>query len=229
MTANLGIEPVPASSSQKHVFVNDGFRTLDALAQLAAIDKDATAPPGSPTNGDTYLVGVGATGLWGTQDNNVAYYDDGWYFFTPKVGWLAMVTDESLLYRYTGTGWAQITGEVDGAYTRNETLVETLTGLAGPSVTASIQFPTRSIILAASVRVVGAITGAASYDCGIAGEANKFGGTLGIALGSTNVGVVGPQGIYSDTDVILTANGSDFTGGEVKLSLHYIAVGEASA
>jgi len=33
--------------------------------------------------------------------------------------------------------------------------------------------------------------------------------------------VVGPQAFYSDTPVRLTANGGSFTGGAVKVVLHY--------
>ncbi|MBO9422911.1 hypothetical protein J7481_25625 [Labrenzia sp. R4_2] len=73
-----------------------------------------------------------------------------------------------------------------------------------------------------STRTTTAITGAASYDCGISGETSKFGGSLGIAEGSTNAGVIGPQAFYSDTNVRLTADGGSFTAGAVKVALHYL-------
>ncbi|MEP4767866.1 MAG: phage protease [Roseibium sp.] len=73
-----------------------------------------------------------------------------------------------------------------------------------------------------STRTSTAITGAASYDCGIAGETSKFGGSLGIAEGSSNAGVIGPQAFYSDTAVRLSANGGSFTAGAVKVVLHYM-------
>ncbi|MEP2758839.1 MAG: phage protease, partial [Hyphomicrobiales bacterium] len=73
-----------------------------------------------------------------------------------------------------------------------------------------------------STRTSTAITGAASYDCGIAGETSKFGGSLGISEGSTNAGVIGPQAFYSDTAVRLTANGGSFTAGAVKVLLHFM-------
>ncbi|WP_153768174.1 hypothetical protein [Labrenzia sp. CE80] len=42
-----------------------------------------------------------------------------------------------------------------------------------------------------------------------------------LAERSTNAGVTRPQAFYSDTPVRLTANGGSFTGGTVKVVLHY--------
>ncbi|WBC28297.1 Rnase [Desulfofustis phage LS06-2018-MD02] len=103
-----------------------------------------------------------------------------------------------------------------------KTVTEELAGLSGASVTTTVYFPNQCIVLGASVRVTAAIVGATSFDCGDGSSASRFGGTLGVALGSTNQGTVGPAGNYSDTSVVLTANGGNFTGGSVKVSLHYI-------
>ena len=48
------------------------------------------------------------------------------------------------------------------------------------------------------------------------------GGYLGGAVGSSNLGVVGPTAFYSDTPVVLTARGGAFTGGKVRVSIHLI-------
>ena len=69
------------------------------------------------------------------------------------------------------------------------------------------------------------LTGASSYDCGIAGEPSKFGGSLGAAAGSTNSGVIGPTAFYSDTPIRLTANGGNFTGGKVRIAVHTLTCG----
>jgi hypothetical protein len=85
-------------------------------------------------------------------------------------------------------------------------------------VTADAAFiPDRAIVLGVASRTTLAITGASSYSVGISGEADKFGDLLGIALGSNNIGVIGPTAFYADTQVRVTANGSDFTGGQVRL------------
>jgi len=106
---------------------------------------------------------------------------------------------------------------------------ELLSGLTGASVTSAITIPDRAIVLGVSTRTVTSVTGATSYDCGIAGTPNKFGGSLGIAPGSINVGVIGPQAFYAATPVVLTANGSNFTGGAVRVAIQYLLPSAPSA
>lgn len=106
-TPNLGLTYVEAAQSQKHVPVNEAFRSLDVLVQPTVKDKDLTAPPGSPANGDAYIVGAGATGAWaGHADDVAAWYDNAWFFFPPKAGWVFYVQDESTDYAYSGSAWA---------------------------------------------------------------------------------------------------------------------------
>ena len=107
-----------------------------------------------------------------------------------------------------------------GATTGMAVAEETLSTTSGASVSSTVAIPDRSICLGVSVRVTSAIIGPTSFDCGIAGEASKFGGTLGIAAGSVNRGVIGPTAFYADTPVVLAANGADFAGGEVRIAIH---------
>ncbi|MCR9267104.1 MAG: DUF2793 domain-containing protein, partial [Alphaproteobacteria bacterium] len=109
-----------------------------------------------------------------------------------------------------------------GAGLEAQIISETLTDVSGASVVSSQLIPDRSILLGVSVRVAETITGAASFNCGLAGETSAFGGSLGTAQGSANIGVIGPRPFYSDTPVTLTANGGDFTGGRVALALHLL-------
>lgn len=96
--------------------------------------------------------------------------------------------------------------------------------LTGAAVTTTIQFPNPCILLAASVRVTVAITGASSFKVGDGVTVNRFGDLLGITVGQVNAGVIGPVGNYSPLAVTLTANGSNFTGGKVRVALHYLAI-----
>jgi hypothetical protein len=102
------------------------------------------------------------------------------------------------------------------------TVVEELLSLSGAAVDSGVTIPDRAIVLGVSTRTVTAITGATSYDCGISGEPAKFGGSLGVAAGSTNAGAIGPTAFYAATPVRLTANGGSFTGGAVRIAIHYL-------
>jgi len=78
------------------------------LGQLSIIDRDLTAPPGTPTAGDRYIVGPSATGAWAGQDDAVAVWDGAaWVFYPPAEGWLAYIQDEQVLSAYkVATGWS---------------------------------------------------------------------------------------------------------------------------
>lgn len=99
---------------------------------------------------------------------------------------------------------------------------EELIALSGATVNSTVQIPDGAIVLAVSNRVVTAITGATSYDCGDAGSTTRFGGSLGVGLGATNRGLIGPMPYYANTPVLYTAQGGNFTGGQVRMTIHYL-------
>lgn len=105
-TVNLGLPCIEGSQAQKHVTHNDALRILDTLVQLAVLDRDLTAPPGSPAEGQRWIVKAGATGLWAGHDNAIAAWQDGaWLFSAPKTGWVAFVVDEGTLLVWNGSAW----------------------------------------------------------------------------------------------------------------------------
>jgi hypothetical protein len=70
-------------------------------------DRDLATPPGSPANGDRYIVAASGTGAWVGQDAKVAVWNgSAWVFYTPKVGWLAYIEDEQKITAYKVTGWS---------------------------------------------------------------------------------------------------------------------------
>lgn len=236
-STKLGLPLLTASQSQKHVTHNEAINKLDILVQLNVLDRDLTAPPGSPVDGACYIVGSGATGAWATKDLNVAAYQSGvWKFFAPYEGWIAWIVDENTLAIWTGAAWATLPTALSLITKASQSevaiashgaamqhcVVEELVTCTGAAVSTSIQFPNRAIVLGASVRVVAAVTGATSYSCGISGEDTKFGSSLGVAAGSNNMGVIGPTAVYTDTPVLITAAGGNFTGGTIRVALHYI-------
>ncbi len=103
---NLILPYIEAAQAQKHVTHNESLRVLDAAVQLSVLDRDLTAPPGSPSDGDRYIPASGATGDWSGKDLNIAAYQDGaWAFLVPRVGWLVWVADEDVLLVWDGSSW----------------------------------------------------------------------------------------------------------------------------
>jgi hypothetical protein len=108
-TGNLNLPFIVAAQAQKHVTHNEALRALDAIVQLSVLDKDLTAPPGSPAESDRYIVPASATGAWAGHDGNIAAWQDGaWAFYAPREGWLAWAADEDRLYAWTGTAWTPL-------------------------------------------------------------------------------------------------------------------------
>ncbi len=115
---------------------------------------------------------------------------------------------------------------------------EFLTGLSGATKVSTITFPNPCLIIGCSLRVTTAITGATSFDVGLTGAAGTggakanidwFGNSIGISLGTTNAGIVGPAGQFSAVTVTLTAVGSNFTAGAVRIQLNYILLNPPSS
>ena len=100
-------------------------------------------------------------------------------------------------------------------------ILEQLVALSGPSTSSTVQIPNRAIVFAVSSRTIAAINGAPSYGVGVPGNATQFGGGLGAAAGSTNVGVIGPTAFYSPTAILITATSGSFTGGSVRIAIQY--------
>jgi hypothetical protein len=105
-TTYLLLPFILAAQAQKHVTHNEALRLLDGLVQLAVLDRDLTTPPGSPADGDRYIVASGATGDWAGWDLNVALWTDGaWLRLPPRAGWRAWVEDEAVLLAWDGAAW----------------------------------------------------------------------------------------------------------------------------
>ncbi|SLN77016.1 DUF2793 domain-containing protein [Roseisalinus antarcticus] len=109
-TTNLALPYILAAQAQKHITHNEALRLLDGLVQLSVLDRDLTAPPGSPADGDRYIVASGGAGDWAGWDLNVALWTDGtWLRLPPRTGWRTWVEDEGLLLFYDGAAWTSTT------------------------------------------------------------------------------------------------------------------------
>lgn len=109
-TPHLGLPLLAPSQAQKHVTLNEALMALDAIVQLAVIDRGTNAPPPSSTDGDRHIVGSAPTGDWAGQADAVAVRLDGlWRFFAPRPGWTAFVEAEGRLVTWQNAAWT--TGE----------------------------------------------------------------------------------------------------------------------
>jgi len=97
---------VDAGQDTPEVSHGEGLNALEAGLKKAIEDKDLTAPPGGETNGEQWIVASVATGAWAGEENNIAYYNDGFKFITPWDGDTVWVMDENKFYQFNGSTWA---------------------------------------------------------------------------------------------------------------------------
>lgn len=82
--------------------MDGNLRMLSALSQLIVLARQAL--PGSPTNGQVYIITTAGADL-----NKIAIRDNGaWVLFTPVTGWIAYVVGESKFVYFTGTAWVDL-------------------------------------------------------------------------------------------------------------------------
>lgn len=127
-TPNLSLPELAPSQAQPHLTLNSALRRLDAAVQLSVISISNT-PPGSPFDGDRYIVGTSPTGAWVGHNNEIAaYVGTSWIYLEPESGWMAFVRALGVPYLF-GQGsppaWeemvAQNTGALSGAALRRTT------------------------------------------------------------------------------------------------------------
>lgn len=107
-TPKLSMPELVVGQAGKELTHNQALAILDQLAQAVVVDKDLTAPPGSPANGAMYIVAAGATGAWAGQDGKLAFWLTtvaAWTFITPADGWRVWVADEATSYGRQGGAW----------------------------------------------------------------------------------------------------------------------------
>lgn len=106
VSPKLALPYLEAAQSQKHVTVNESLRLLDAIVQLSVKSMTVTSPPGSPANGDAYIVPASATGAWAGWDGSIALYaDTAWLEIEPGEGWIAWVQSTDGIVAWNGTAW----------------------------------------------------------------------------------------------------------------------------
>ncbi len=87
------------------------FDPVDDDSGANVISATTTAPPGSPADGDKYLVPSGATGAWSGHTGELAIWDADdavWIFQTVLPGTVVTVTDTGGQVQSTGSGTAAV-------------------------------------------------------------------------------------------------------------------------
>lgn len=118
-----GIPYVPQGTQDPAAGLNLAINVIDALLQSRVINMTTTAPPGSPADGDQYIVAAGATGAWATHDHSLArWVADGafWQFYPAGVqSWVVLDRSSNSLYTWSGSAWVAAAGITDAPVNGN--------------------------------------------------------------------------------------------------------------
>ncbi|WP_172295809.1 DUF2793 domain-containing protein [Pseudoruegeria sp. HB172150] len=225
-TLQLALPLLQPAQAQKHVTVNEALVRLDGLTYLTLQSMDTSTPPGSAEDGESYGVPSSATGDWAGHAGEVAIWSNGgWVYVQPRTGWRGWVVDRHASALHDGSGWVEggVAVSVNRAASALRVLEFDHTISAGATSTTSVEIPQYALVFAVTARIKTAFSGAlASWDFGVSGATDRYGSGLGLAQGSWVSGITGqPVTYYADTPLVLTGNGGDFSGGELRVAIHY--------
>ncbi len=225
-TYNFALPLVQAAQAQKHVTVNEALARLDAVAQLRLIDIDVVSPPVA-VDGAAYGIGSSATGDWAGQDGDIAIYSNGsWVFLTPQFGWKAWDETANVGLLHDGTQWHNdaIVVASSGAAIIGRIAETVLVIGGGSTATTPNIIPKNGMVFGVTARVEVAITGSgvSTWSLGIPSSPTRYGYGLGLGKNSYAHGVTGtPITYYGTTPLEINSDAGTFTGGTIRLAVHY--------
>lgn len=103
-----GQDEVAGGQSQPHVPVNAAIRAAIFLSSKVIVAKGTNTPPGSPADGDGYIIGSSPTGAWSGHASDLAYYANGWKFIDPVAGMLFVSQADGKWWQYSSGAWVEI-------------------------------------------------------------------------------------------------------------------------
>ena len=105
-TPILDLDEWEEAQAQPQVTVNEALRWLECFSGLVVQSQSVTSPP-TAVDGDRYIVGDSATGVWTGHDREIALLMGGsWRFREAPEGTLAYVIDDVAEFRYLAGAWA---------------------------------------------------------------------------------------------------------------------------
>jgi hypothetical protein len=176
-TPVLGAPELTEGQVAPETTVNEQIRWMEQGAHAFSIkDKDLTAAPGAPADGDAYIVAAGATGTWSGKDGKIAFrMSTGWLYITPKEGMIAWAQDEDAPYYYTGAAWAALTAAVLGGVLAS-TFTEQVQDIVGALIAAgngvAVVYDDAGNAMAISLTGTGVTTQSGTSYTGVLADAN---------------------------------------------------------
>lgn len=135
-TPRLGAPELTSGQATPETTVNEQIRYIESGAgHFIFKDRDIDDPPGSPADGDCYLVATASpSGAWAGHGGDIAFYlNTAWVFIEVIEGFTAWVNDENVFVGYDGSAW-NVLSSPSGTYASTSQNDEMIAGfIASPS------------------------------------------------------------------------------------------------
>ena len=227
-TPRLSLEILTESQEDKELLVNANSYRLDAIASGGILARQSS-PPGSPAEGDSYLVTATATGLWAGQEDSIAYfYNGGWSFVPPASGLVFFSVGDGEFYYYNGS-WTPATREVRELWIGAGAMVPRTTNGAAPGTTET----GTNLVTYDTLDFDSTTSEGACFQVSFPGNWNR--GTLKFrfywtaASGSGTVSWVVRAGSIGDSDLLDTAYGSTVSVTDTLLAANDLHITSATS
>jgi hypothetical protein len=105
--------------------------------------------------------------------------------------------------------------------------------VSGATFSFTNLIPAGSMVIGVTVRVTQTVTGATSFEVGDGTDPDRWGTAIAVTSGTTTTiasfTITNPVYYTTATSVVLTANGSNFSGGQVRATVHYMQLVAATS
>lgn len=154
-TEILTLDELIESQASKYITHNTALRQLEAKL-VRVLSKTTTAQPGSPANGDTYIIPASATGVdWAGQDGKIGhYYSGAWFFYTPIEGQRLWVNNENREVVYEEAAWLDAPGSAVGFSLHNMASDADYTLTASQAFNRIIKITDSGVLLSAARNII---------------------------------------------------------------------------
>ena len=207
-SADLGISYIAGQQAQPEITHNTALNQIQIM-QTGVVSVSLNTPPGSPAQGDTYIVGASPTGAWAGRANCIAgYFGTGWVFVPGNdstgtaipmgvrhEGLKVYSKADNALYVWSGSAWAALSSGLSNPMTTAQDVI-----VGGASGTpARLAVGSNGFVLSV---VAGAVAWAAAT-----GFANPMTTAGDIILGGVS-GASGRLAIGSNGQVLTVSGGT---------------------
>lgn len=130
---------------------------------LGVVNQTTNAPPGSPADGDAYIIGTSPTGAWAGKARQLALYESsGWVYYVPVEGDHAYDRAQNGEFVFDGAAWAsqvsgyanvKVSGKLDASGNISGTYSYSTTAPTTSNMTEQVSFAYTPLRAGATIEV----------------------------------------------------------------------------